>query len=170
LLNVVVYCLLVIGGNLNGTLYGIHSCDGVWGGKDAEEVYKDACGGEDSFPFPSRDGSPFRLEIHYVRRERGEKLVMADEPASAWEWQPSESRPAYQAFSLYRDMPPDQRSYTAVAQGLAKSRTLISRWGAKWNWQERTAAFDEHNDRQRLAANQVARYAALQNRRRSRPA
>jgi len=60
---------------LNGTLYGIYSCDGVWGGKDAEEVYKDDCGGEDSFPFPSRDGAPFRLEIHYVRRERGEKRV-----------------------------------------------------------------------------------------------
>jgi hypothetical protein len=60
---------------LNGTLYGIYFCDGVWGGKDAEEVYKDDCGGEDSFPLPLRDGVPLRLEINYVRRERGEKLV-----------------------------------------------------------------------------------------------
>jgi hypothetical protein len=60
---------------LNGTLYAIYSCDGVWGGKDADEVYKDDCGGEDSFTFPSKDGVPFRLEIHYVRRERGDPLV-----------------------------------------------------------------------------------------------
>lgn len=60
---------------LNGSLYPTYSCDGVWGGKDAEELYKDSCGGEDSFPFPSRDGVPLRLDIRYVQRERGEKLV-----------------------------------------------------------------------------------------------
>lgn len=60
---------------LNGSLYGIYSCDGVWGGKDAEEIYKDDCGGEDSYPFPSQEGVPFRLDIRYVRRERGENLV-----------------------------------------------------------------------------------------------
>lgn len=27
---------------LNGSLFGIYTCDGVWGGKDAEEAYKDA--------------------------------------------------------------------------------------------------------------------------------
>lgn len=60
---------------LNGSLYGTYSCDGVWGGEDAEELYKDSCGGEDSFPFPSKDGVPLRLDIWYVRRERGGKLV-----------------------------------------------------------------------------------------------
>jgi hypothetical protein len=60
---------------LNGSLDGTYSCDGVWGGVDAEELYKDSCGGEDSFPFPSRDGVPLQLNIRYVGRERGEKLV-----------------------------------------------------------------------------------------------
>jgi hypothetical protein len=63
---------------LNGSLYGIYSCDGVWEAKDEKEqleLYKDACGGEDSFPFPSKDGTPLRLDIWYVRRERTEKLV-----------------------------------------------------------------------------------------------
>jgi Carboxypeptidase regulatory-like domain len=59
---------------LNGYLYPNYLCDGVWGGKDAEELYKDSCGGEDSFPFPA-EGVPLRLDIRYVRRERGEKLV-----------------------------------------------------------------------------------------------
>jgi len=63
---------------LNGPLFGIYLCDGVWGGKDEKErieTYKDSCGGEDSFPFPSNDGVLFRLDIRYVRRERTETLV-----------------------------------------------------------------------------------------------
>jgi hypothetical protein len=60
---------------LNGSMYPTYSCDGVWGRKDAEETYEDSCGGEDSFPFPSKDGVPLRLDIRYVQRERGEKLV-----------------------------------------------------------------------------------------------
>jgi len=60
---------------LNGYLNPRYSCDGVWTGEDAQELYKDSCGGEDSFPFPSRDAVPLRLDIRYVRRERGEKLV-----------------------------------------------------------------------------------------------
>jgi hypothetical protein len=60
---------------INGSLSGVYFCDGVWGGKDAAELYKDACGGQDSFPFPSKDGVPLRLDIRYVRRERGENLV-----------------------------------------------------------------------------------------------
>jgi hypothetical protein len=60
---------------LNGYMYPIYSCDGVWVGKDAEELHKDSCGGEDSFAVPSKDGVPLRLDIRYERRERGEKLV-----------------------------------------------------------------------------------------------
>jgi len=60
---------------LNGSLYPTYSCDGAWGGRDAEELYKDSCGGEDSFPLPSKDAVPLRLDIRYVRRARGEKLV-----------------------------------------------------------------------------------------------
>jgi Carboxypeptidase regulatory-like domain len=63
---------------MNGSLYGDYSCDGVWVGKDEKErveLYKDSCGGEDSFLFPSEDGVPLRLDIRYVRRERTEKLV-----------------------------------------------------------------------------------------------
>jgi hypothetical protein len=48
---------------------------GFWGGKDAEESYKDTSGGEDSSPFPSRDAVPLRLDIRYVRRVRKETVV-----------------------------------------------------------------------------------------------
>jgi hypothetical protein len=57
---------------LDGTLFGIYSCDGVW---NSDEAYADNCGGKDSFPFPSKDGVPLRLDIDYVRREREEQLV-----------------------------------------------------------------------------------------------
>jgi hypothetical protein len=63
---------------LDGSLYGTYSCDGVWNGKDEKdqlEMFKDSCGGEDSFPLPSNEGVPFRLDIQYVRRERTEALV-----------------------------------------------------------------------------------------------
>lgn len=63
---------------LNGALYGDYSCDGVWAGKDENEQkedYRDACGGEDSFPFPSKDGVPLSLDIRYVRRARTDVLV-----------------------------------------------------------------------------------------------
>jgi len=60
---------------LNGSLYATYSCDGVWAGEPTEEQFKDSSGGEDSFPFPSKDGVPLQLNIRYVRRERREKLL-----------------------------------------------------------------------------------------------
>lgn len=59
----------------------------------------------------------------------------------AWERQPNESAPAYEAFSLYRDMGLE-RSLRAVAEKLGKSRALIERWSAKHNWQERCRQYD----------------------------
>lgn len=79
---------------LNGFLYPIYSCDGVWVGKDAQEVYKDSCGGEDSFPFPSEDGVPLRLDIRYVRRERGEELVSYSSNTVV-------KRPVFVAYNLF---------------------------------------------------------------------
>jgi hypothetical protein len=56
---------------LNGFLFPYSDCDGVW---SDEEGWKDVCGGADSFPFPSNDAVPLRLDIRYLTRERGEKL------------------------------------------------------------------------------------------------
>jgi hypothetical protein len=70
---------------INGGLYMIYSC--FWGGRDTgvadatspepslTVLDESECGGEDSFTFPSRDGTPLRLEIQYVWRERGEKML-----------------------------------------------------------------------------------------------
>src|SRR5947209_9333731 len=56
---------------------------------------------------------------------------------------PGESRKAFAAFSLYLDLGP-ARSYQRVAQELSVSLSLIKRWGRRWGWQERAAAWDEH--------------------------
>jgi hypothetical protein len=62
---------------LNGVLYGQYSCDGAFSSEteDSREAYKDACGGNDAFIPPSKNGVPLRLEIHYVTRKRWNGFV-----------------------------------------------------------------------------------------------
>jgi len=76
-----------------------------------------------------------------------------------WERQKGESRQAFQAFALYRDledeMPPEgqkapKRSYRIVAERLKKSETIIGRWGGLWRWQERIEEYDNEKDREKL--------------------
>ncbi len=58
---------------LNGTLYMARmNCDAIVGGVTEEqkkEAWKNACGGEDSFPIPSKDGTPLRIYVQYPQRE-----------------------------------------------------------------------------------------------------
>ena len=63
-----------------------------------------------------------------------------------WERQTGESREAYEAFSLYRDMGADggKRSLQSVSNELSKSLTLMKRWSANHNWIERARAYDFH--------------------------
>lgn len=58
-----------------------------------------------------------------------------------WEQQPGESGPAFEAFSTYRDLGPG-RTVSAVAGKLKKSDSLLRRWKNKWDWRQRTAAYD----------------------------
>tara|TARA_B100000949_G_scaffold128601_2_gene113425 strand:- start:3908 stop:4483 length:576 start_codon:yes stop_codon:yes gene_type:complete len=64
-----------------------------------------------------------------------------------WERQFNESRKAFDAFCIYRDMGPT-RSAQKVARELSKSEPLIRRWSAKWNWVERVAEWGDEQDRQ----------------------
>lgn len=58
-----------------------------------------------------------------------------------WERQKGESEQAYEAFCIYRDLGL-QRSNAAVCERLSKSRQLISRWKARYDWDERARAYD----------------------------
>lgn len=69
-----------------------------------------------------------------------------------WERQDGESAKAYEAFQLYRDASPSDRSLRKLAEQIGKSRTLIERWSSGHEWGERVAAWDAHNDAIRRAA------------------
>ncbi len=63
-----------------------------------------------------------------------------------WHRLPGETDKAYQAFLVYRDIEPSERSIVRTASEMAKSRQHIQRWSSQWNWQERTSAWDEEQD------------------------
>lgn len=58
-----------------------------------------------------------------------------------WEQQPGESGPAFEAFSIYRDLGAG-RTVAAVTEKLQKSDSLLRRWKNKWSWRERVIAYD----------------------------
>lgn len=80
-------------------------------------------------------------------------LLAPDFPA--WEQQPTESSPAFQAFAHYRDQGMG-RTEAAVARSLNKSRQLMDRWSTRWRWDERARAWDveQAKNRRRAAAKQ----------------
>jgi len=73
-----------------------------------------------------------------------------------WERQKGESRQAFQAFAIYRDMGA-ARSLQKVAQQLSKSLALMKRWSEKWSWVARAAAWDAELDRRAREAQEKAR-------------
>ena len=65
-----------------------------------------------------------------------------------WERQEGESVKAYEAFQCYLNLG-ETRRQRLVSEQLSKSRQLISRWSANYQWVERVAAYE--NDLQRQA-------------------
>ena len=66
-----------------------------------------------------------------------------------------ESAKAYQAFTMYRDLPIHERSLAMVSQRLAKNKSLCARWSTQFQWVDRAKAWDSQQDqirRTRLAA------------------
>ena len=80
-----------------------------------------------------------------------------NERPKPWERQPGESEEAYYAFTLYRDMPPRERSMRKVADlfygrkpASGRRRSIpgtIRRWADRFAWVERVLAWDEEQDR-----------------------
>ena len=66
--------------------------------------------------------------------------------AEPWEMQPTDTVKSFEAFQVYRDLG-KTRSLPQVAEKLSKSETIIKRWSAKHNWQERIAAWEAEQDR-----------------------
>lgn len=63
-----------------------------------------------------------------------------------WERQEKESDPAWEAFTVYRDMGAE-RSLAKTGQHLGKSTVLMEGWSVKHGWVRRAAAWDMEQDR-----------------------
>jgi len=63
-----------------------------------------------------------------------------------WERQRGESRQAFQAFTIYRDMGVN-RSVAKTSKAIGKAQTMLTRWCSKWRWVERAEAWDAEQDR-----------------------
>ena len=84
------------------------------------------------------------LSSRVAGHAKGGRLIC---PKTKKERQPGESTQAFEAFRTYRDLGL-KRSNKAVSDTLSKSRQLISRWKATWNWDERVRAYDTALERE----------------------
>lgn len=63
--------------------------------------------------------------------------------SALWDMQPDETSRSYQAFSIYLNLVPSERSLRATNDALGRSSgNSVERWSAKYNWVERAAAYD----------------------------
>jgi len=72
-----------------------------------------------------------------------------------WEQQPKEGSSAYAHFSIYRDMEPTERTFTAAARKLGMTGSGINTIAIAGRWKERAAAWDNYLDRARLAQTEI---------------
>ena len=60
-----------------------------------------------------------------------------------------ESRQAFEAFAVYRDLG-EARTLAKVAANQGKNISLMKMWSAKWMWVDRVAAFEANEDFERM--------------------
>jgi len=62
----------------------------------------------------------------------------------AWDRQPDEPAVAYEAFRLYRDLTPSQRTNLGtIAQQVDGTERECMQWALDWSWRERAEEWDE---------------------------
>jgi hypothetical protein len=78
------------------------------------------------------------------------------ETAMPWDRQPHEPARAYEAFRLYRDMPPVHRKLQDLEEKTGLSYSRLRAFVARWEWRDRANAWDEAchkvEDKERLEA------------------
>ena len=79
-----------------------------------------------------------------------------------WERQKDESDKAFNAFKIYLEM--EERSIQKVADLSQRERSLIQRWATKFNWKERSTAWDNSllEERRRAFSKQYNKFLEKQ--------
>jgi len=67
-----------------------------------------------------------------------------------WDRQDGESDQAFEAWVMYRDAAPGERSIRKVAQRLGKTATAVAQFSVMWGWPTRAALYDVYLDRARV--------------------
>ena len=78
-----------------------------------------------------------------------------------WERRDKETRQAFEAFAVYRDAG-TSRSLQKTAKELSKSLALMKEWSARWDWVERSLAYDDYQDEQRRSRLERSRLEAIE--------
>ena len=73
-----------------------------------------------------------------------------------WERQKNESSPAFEAFTVYRDLGTG-RSVVRAARQLRKSERTLQVWSRLWSWPRRAAAWEDSIDQESQAVAASAR-------------
>lgn len=73
-----------------------------------------------------------------------------------WFRQKGESRQAYAAFQVYRDMGKARTTFK-VADKVGKHHSLMRRWCTRWHWVDRADAFDTNEEFELLTAEREER-------------
>jgi hypothetical protein len=81
---------------------------------------------------------------------------------------PGESKPAFRAFKLYCELPPDERSYRTVARRLQCSTENIRKFAARNRWQDRVTILMAEEQERIADAERAAALAAAKERERLR--
>jgi hypothetical protein len=56
--------------------------------------------------------------------------------------QPFDTEKSFYAFTLYRELPPMERSLKIVAEKIDRHVNQVALWSSKYNWQDRVRAWD----------------------------
>lgn len=64
---------------------------------------------------------------------------------AVWERTPEETNKSFAAFMIYLRFPVGERSLQKVSDALGHANNnTVQRWGTKYNWAERVAAYENH--------------------------
>lgn len=85
--------------------------------------------------------------------------VVLEEPF--WEKQRYESAKNLEKWQFYRELPPKDRSYSAVARRFEVTPTAIAKTARQWKWQVRLEAYELHKDREMLQLEKDERVEAF---------